>query len=327
LGHRTWVKIYTEKWITGSIRQDPPEVRGVFVDLIALAGDSRYGDIGEIKVSDRMGFSDAQICDMINVSIDTWLRIKEGLAQKNRISVDTNNIVKVVNFLNYQSEYERVKKYTRQTTKINTNKNTQDSPSLSLSLSSSNLYRAEDVMADYNAICGGVLPKVIELTTKRMDKCKVRLEEKPDRAFWIKTFTKMKESDFLTGKVNGEGHENWIANFDWIIKNSDNCLKVMEGVYDNKKVDNGSKQQKESAKDEKPLFWLRIEALQRYTCRNPDCLNEIKAGEKMWVLSRMSTTGHVSVDAETPLVCEKCKKENDEKLKELVSKITEEIGV
>ena len=43
-------------------------------------------------------------------------------------------------------------------------------------------------------------------------------------------FCKMEASDFLKGK-NKYG---WQASFDWVFKNSDNWIKILEGNYDNR---------------------------------------------------------------------------------------------
>ena len=73
------------------------------------------------------------------------------------------------------------------------------------------------------------LPQIRELTKKRKDKIKSRLKEHPDPAWWIQVFTLIEASDFCKGNSS----TGWKASFDWIIDNSDNALKVLEGKYSN----------------------------------------------------------------------------------------------
>lgn len=72
------------------------------------------------------------------------------------------------------------------------------------------------------------IPKVLRLTTERRKKCIARItslsltEEK-----WRGVITGIYASEFLTGKND----RKWVANFDWIIRNDDNIVKVVEGGY------------------------------------------------------------------------------------------------
>lgn len=69
MGSRTWIKIYCDQWLNGTIREDSPELRGIWVDLLALAGSGKYGDSGEIKITDRVGFLDKQLADLLQISL------------------------------------------------------------------------------------------------------------------------------------------------------------------------------------------------------------------------------------------------------------------
>lgn len=109
MGSRTWVKIYCDNWINGSLRQEPLEVRAVWVDLLALTGTTLFSDIGELKLADRVGYTDEQIAGVLAIHIDTWLSVKKRLIQTERITVDKYNVVKILNWKRYQSEYLRQK--------------------------------------------------------------------------------------------------------------------------------------------------------------------------------------------------------------------------
>jgi len=74
------------------------------------------------------------------------------------------------------------------------------------------------------------LPRVHDMTGKRAEKARMRLREHGDLAWWGQVIDRINLSDFLCGKVGGRG---WRANIDWLLKNTDNAVKVLEGQYDN----------------------------------------------------------------------------------------------
>ncbi len=116
MGRRTWVKIYTDRWLRGSIRKEPLEVRAVFVDLLALAGDSAYGDNGEIKLAESVGFTDEVISGILNVPLDVWKKVRKALTSGEERRIEITPItqgysIKIVNWMKYQSEYHRQKTY------------------------------------------------------------------------------------------------------------------------------------------------------------------------------------------------------------------------
>jgi len=71
------------------------------------------------------------------------------------------------------------------------------------------------------------LPKVKELTAKRKKKLKARLRENPN---FLKDFEEalkqVEYSSFLKGDKS-----NWKIDFDWIVANDTNYVKVIEGSY------------------------------------------------------------------------------------------------
>jgi hypothetical protein len=71
------------------------------------------------------------------------------------------------------------------------------------------------------------LPKVTELSSSRKKKMKRRLEEHPDLSWWEEVFRKANEVSF-TGKDGSE----WGPNFDWLVENDKNAVKVIEGNYE-----------------------------------------------------------------------------------------------
>ena len=74
---RTWIKLFCDQWLRGSIRKEPVEVRAVFTDLLTMAGDSGFGDPniaanGTVQLADDVGFTDEAIASILNVPLKTW---------------------------------------------------------------------------------------------------------------------------------------------------------------------------------------------------------------------------------------------------------------
>lgn len=119
MGSRTWIKIYCDKWLNGTIREESLDVRAVWVDLLVLAGSGKYGDSGEIKITDQIGFLDQQLADLLQISRQKWATIKKKLNETDRVIIKNGNIICIKNWARYQSEYERTRQYsvTKSTTK------------------------------------------------------------------------------------------------------------------------------------------------------------------------------------------------------------------
>lgn len=70
------------------------------------------------------------------------------------------------------------------------------------------------------------LSQVETLSDSRLKKFKTRIREP---AFdFIKILSEIRQSDYLRGKLN-----NWKADWDWIMENDTNYLKIIEGKYRN----------------------------------------------------------------------------------------------
>ena len=84
----------------------------------------------------------------------------------------------------------------------------------------------QQIVNEYNRICGSAMPKVTKLTDKR----KRSLKNCINQGFTVddiySAFNKAVSVPFLTGK----NERNWTAGFDFIIK-PDNLVKIIEGAY------------------------------------------------------------------------------------------------
>lgn len=108
---RNWIKVHCDKWLSGTIREETPEVRSVWIDLLSLAGGGQYGDIGEIKLSNGVGLTDAQISAILCISKSLWRKAKERFLTSDRIEITPKGAIRIVNWSVYQSEYQRQKPY------------------------------------------------------------------------------------------------------------------------------------------------------------------------------------------------------------------------
>jgi hypothetical protein len=88
----------------------------------------------------------------------------------------------------------------------------------------------EDIKSAFNTICIS-LSKVQVVSDARKTHLKARFAEMESLEAFENLFKKVEKSAFLTGKVNTG--RKWKADFDWLIENNTNYVKVLEGKYDN----------------------------------------------------------------------------------------------
>lgn len=111
MASRTWIKVYCDKWLDGTLRDEAPEIRGVWIDLLVLAGAGRYGDSGEVKLSNSVGLTDNQIADVLRIDLSLWQRAKKRFLITDRIKITAKGAISIINWSKYQSEYDRQKPY------------------------------------------------------------------------------------------------------------------------------------------------------------------------------------------------------------------------
>lgn len=108
---RNWIKVFCDKWLSGSIRDEQPDVRSVWIDLLILAGNGQFGDIGEIKLSNGVGLTDKQIAEILRISKALWRKAKQRFLLSQRIKITPKGAIVIINWSKYQSEYQRQKPY------------------------------------------------------------------------------------------------------------------------------------------------------------------------------------------------------------------------
>jgi len=114
MGSRSWFKVYPDKWLKGTLSAETPEIRGVWIGLLALAAAGNYGDNGEIKYNDDIGLTDQQIAAALSIEIRLWRKAKKRFLETNRIEIAENGAILITNWKKYQSEYNRQKPWRQQ---------------------------------------------------------------------------------------------------------------------------------------------------------------------------------------------------------------------
>lgn len=90
----------------------------------------------------------------------------------------------------------------------------------------------EQQLVDLFNLTTQYLPKVTELGKSRKDKIKTRIKEGKDKLDWWKLIFEKADMILIPGK---DGKKDWFPNFDWLIENDKNSVKVFEGNYDDAK--------------------------------------------------------------------------------------------
>jgi len=103
------VKLYVSTVFGSTPKELHPAERWVWVGFLALAGDSQWD--GVIKATVTLGYSDDQLADLLFVDLPTLRAAKKKMIKAEKIIVDENGIISIVNWQKYQSEYDRQKKY------------------------------------------------------------------------------------------------------------------------------------------------------------------------------------------------------------------------
>ena len=128
---RTWIKLYVDQILRGSCFNELlPDERFVWFGFLLLAGDNICE--GEISVTETIGYTEIQIAQLLKCDVELIKRSIKKMIEVDKISILDGNVIKIVNWQKYQSEYERLKKY--KGTKKSTTKSTKKSTSKSITL-------------------------------------------------------------------------------------------------------------------------------------------------------------------------------------------------
>ena len=90
---------------------------------------------------------------------------------------------------------------------------------------------SEQIASLWNDTAHKNLARVGTITEKRKDLLRKRWKENPNSEYWVKVIKAINASAFLIGERKGS---TWRANLDWLIRNQENTVKVLEGEYADK---------------------------------------------------------------------------------------------
>lgn len=236
---KPFFKMFSREWLEGSIRFDCDSgERGVFIDLISLANESRARGI--IQANPTTPYPHTWIASRLNISPELLDSCLHKFTQQGRIHENTQGI-EVLNFAFYQEKLYpkrgRPRKYEKLEEQplpeqVSASETTPKPPQKSEAK-----VPYQDILNSYHENCLS-MPKVERLTDMRRTLIKARYHDFPDLARFEELFKKAAASDFLSGRIQSD--RTWRCNFDWLLK-SENMVRVLEGNYDNKPATQGKR--------------------------------------------------------------------------------------
>jgi hypothetical protein len=123
---RNWVKLWTHEWLRGTSRFElKPWQRSAFIDLLAMAGDSKIpGKVCAGLDADGavLGFPKSYLAGQLTITeadLDETLIL---FREQDRVSIEDdkrgNPIITLISWEKYQSEYHRQKSYRSNSPKV-----------------------------------------------------------------------------------------------------------------------------------------------------------------------------------------------------------------
>jgi len=83
--------------------------RWAWIGFLLLCGDSAFE--GTIAITETLGYTDGQLASLIDLPLDVLKIAKKKMVVHDKIRVGENNVIEIVNWNKYQSEYSRQKPY------------------------------------------------------------------------------------------------------------------------------------------------------------------------------------------------------------------------
>ncbi len=112
---RNWIKLYVDQCLRGTMISELSAVqRWIWVGLLLMAGDSSEEGLIFLRKDENgayVGYSNPTIAELLGVEVDDFFNATAKMIRYEKISVDKNNVIKILNWKKYQSEYQRQKPY------------------------------------------------------------------------------------------------------------------------------------------------------------------------------------------------------------------------
>ena len=110
---RNWIKLYVDQTLRGTCFIELlPDERFIWFGFLLLAGDNAME--GKICVTEEMGFSNKQLASLLKCDTELINRSIKKMIRYKKIKVSENNMIQILNWKKYQSEYQRQKKYRKE---------------------------------------------------------------------------------------------------------------------------------------------------------------------------------------------------------------------
>ena len=239
-----WIKICTDIFDDEKISliEDMPDGDSIIViwfKLLCLAGKQNNGGI--LMLNDRIAYTDKMLSTIFRKNL-TKIQFALTTFQKFGMIKIVEDTITIPNWEKHQNaeklkeirEYNRIaKQRSRERAKQKLLMDVNDENLTSQGSHETDIDKDKDkdiykyIKDIFNETCVS-FPKIKTLSESRKKAIKARLNTYTVDDFKI-IFEKAENSDFLKGKNN----RNWIATFDWLIKDA-NFAKVLDGNYDKK---------------------------------------------------------------------------------------------
>jgi len=110
---KEWIPLWIDQWIFGSTRIElNPEERGIFIDLLALAGK----DDGYIRANEDIGYLPIQLAGILNVDLEILKKGIKKCIETDKIIEVKPNIYKIKNWEVYQLSDRTKREYKMEVT-------------------------------------------------------------------------------------------------------------------------------------------------------------------------------------------------------------------
>lgn len=248
-----WIKITTdifddEKILMIESMPSADSIIVIWFKLLAFAG--KQNNDGVFMMSNRIAYTDEMLAAIFRRDTNI-VRMALGVFEQFGMIELVENVITIPNWGKHQTldAYEKKKERDRLYQQERRKKQKlliggeSSDMSLDMSLDVASLDKEEDIDIDkdkeeridyigikdtFNTTCPSY-PSIRTLSESRKKAIKARLNTYTLDEI-LEAFKKAEASDFLKGKND----RNWIATFDWIMKDA-NIAKILDGNYDNKK--------------------------------------------------------------------------------------------
>lgn len=265
-----WIKITTSMFEDEKIDfiESLPEadtILIIWVKLLTLAG--KCNSNGFIFLTEKIPYTEEMLAHKFRRSLNTVKLALETLAKLEMIELDNGGFLKITNWEKHQNVegLDKIREQTRlrvakhrESKKLKQLEDGESNVTCNVTVTEGNAIEGEeegeedididieeDIEEDidkeppvpyekikelYNSICKS-LSQVRSISSTRKNHLKARWKQfKYELDTFREAFEKVEASKFCTG-TNDRG---WKADFDWLIKNDNNMVKVLEGKYDDK---------------------------------------------------------------------------------------------